>query len=115
MSSTLRVRNFVIGWSRPFCGTPSGRSYPHTGIMVENSRMAARFRIYLIQASFWARLWQLLKAAGNGLSNNNSFGVAKAAAYSALLSFFPVLTTLAAILVQARADQVSHAIASVRS
>jgi membrane protein len=74
--------------------------------------MAARFRIYLIQASFWARLWQLLKAAGNGLSNNNSFGIAKAAAYSALLSFFPVLTTLAAILVQARAEQVSHTIAS---
>jgi membrane protein len=74
--------------------------------------MAARFRIYLIQASFWARLWQLLKAAGNGLSNNNSFGVAKGAAYSALLSFFPVLTTLAALLVQARAEQVSHTIAS---
>jgi membrane protein len=54
----------------------------------------------------------LLKAAGNGLSNNNSFGVAKAAAYSALLSFFPVLTTLAALLVQARAEEVSHTIAS---
>jgi membrane protein len=74
--------------------------------------MAARFRIYLIQGSFWERLWQLLKAAANGLSNNNSFGIAKGAAYSALLSFFPVLTTLAAILVQVRADQVSHTVAS---
>src|SRR5271165_3456546 len=87
-----------------------------TGIMVRttgvNNRMATRFPIYLIQGSFWARLWQLLKAAGDGLSKSNSFNSAKAAAYSALLSFFPVLTTLAAILVQARADQVSHLIAS---
>lgn len=72
--------------------------------------MAARFRIYLIQGSWWGRLWQLLKAASIGLSQNHCFGIAKAAAYSALLSFFPVLTTLAALLVQARAEQVSHTI-----
>ncbi len=82
------------------------------GIIIENSRMATRFRIYLIQGSFWGQLWQLLKAAGRSLSNNNSFGIAKGAAYSALLSFFPVITTLAALLVQAHADQVSHIVAS---
>jgi membrane protein len=74
--------------------------------------MAARFNIHLIQGSSQARLWQLLKAAAVGLSENNSLGTAKAAAYSALLSFFPVLTTLAALLVQARAEQVSHTIAA---
>ena len=41
---------------------------------------------------------------------NHGFGVAKAAAYSALLSFFPVLTTGATILVQTKADFVSRTI-----
>ncbi len=36
------------------------------------------------------------------------FGIAKAAAYSALLSFFPVLTSVTAILVQANAEAVSR-------
>jgi membrane protein len=42
--------------------------------------------------------------------NNSSFSVAKAAAYSALLSFFPVLTSAATILVQTKADFVSRTI-----
>ena len=41
----------------------------------------------------------LLASIDDGL-----FGLAKGAAYSALLSFFPVLTSAAAILVQVRAD-----------
>lgn len=41
---------------------------------------------------------------------NSSFGVAKAAAYSALLSFFPVITAAATILVQTKADFVSRTI-----
>jgi membrane protein len=41
---------------------------------------------------------------------NSSFSVAKAAAYSALLSFFPVLTSAATILVQTKADFVSRTI-----
>jgi len=41
---------------------------------------------------------------------NRGFGVAKAAAYSALLSFFPVLTSAATILVQSRAESVSRTI-----
>ena len=40
--------------------------------------------------------------------NNGSFSVAKAAAYSALLSFFPVLTAAATILVQTKAEFVSR-------
>ena len=41
---------------------------------------------------------------------NRTFGTAKAAAYSALLSFFPVLTSAAAILVQTKAEFVSKTI-----
>jgi membrane protein len=43
---------------------------------------------------------------------NSSFSVAKAAAYSALLSFFPVLTAAATILVQTKAEYISRTITS---
>src|SRR5579863_4574374 len=72
--------------------------------------MAARFRIYLVEESNWVRLWQLLKLAAAGAYRHNCLSVAKGAAYSALLSFFPVLTTIATLLVQARADSVSRTI-----
>jgi membrane protein len=42
--------------------------------------------------------------------DDDCFGIAKGAAYSALLSFFPVLTSAAAILVQTRADFVARTI-----
>ena len=58
------------------------------------------------------RFWQALLSASEGLYDSNCFSIAKGVAYSALLSFFPLLTTLAAVLVQARADEVSHTIAS---
>src|SRR5262249_41899066 len=41
---------------------------------------------------------------------NRGFSIAKAAAYSALLSFFPVLASAAAILVEVRAEFVSRII-----
>jgi membrane protein len=74
--------------------------------------MAAHFRIHLLQESNWVRLWQLLKLAAAGAYRHNCLSVAKGAAYSALLSFFPVITTVATLLVQARADSVSYIIAS---
>jgi membrane protein len=40
-------------------------------------------------------------------ADDNCFGIAKGAAYSALLSFFPVLTSATAVLVQTRAEFVS--------
>ena len=40
--------------------------------------------------------------------DDGCFGIAKGAAYSALLSFFPVLTSAATILVQTRADFVAR-------
>ena len=39
---------------------------------------------------------------------DNCFGVAKGAAYSALLAFFPVLASIAAVLAKAHADSVAH-------
>ena len=45
-----------------------------------------------------------------GTYEHRGFFVAKAAAYSALLSFFPVLTSAGAILVQAKAEFVSRTI-----
>jgi membrane protein len=58
------------------------------------------------------QFWQALLTAGEAMRDSNCFSIAKGVAYSALLSFFPLLTTLAAVLVQARADEVSHTIAS---
>ena len=43
---------------------------------------------------------------------DNCFGIAKGAAYSFLLSLFPILTTITAILIQARAQSVVHVIAT---
>ena len=73
--------------------------------------MATPFRIHLLKESNWVRLWQLLKLATEGAYRHNCLSVAKGAAYSALLSFFPVLTTVATLLVQARAESVSRTIA----
>jgi membrane protein len=54
------------------------------------------------------RLWR----AAVGAYNDNAFGIAKGAAYSALLAFFPVLATVAAILVQVNAAAVSRSISN---
>ena len=43
------------------------------------------------------------------------FGIAKGAAYSSLLSFFPVLTSAATIFIQVRADYVQQNLASFLS
>lgn len=55
------------------------------------------------RAFFW-----LLRRAIVSASSDNCFSIAKGAAYSALLSFFPVLTSAATILVQTRAEFVSR-------
>ena len=57
-----------------------------------------------------ARFWSLLGSASKGVYQNGALGTAKAVAYSAVLAFFPVLTTLAAILVQAQAQALSRTI-----
>jgi membrane protein len=50
----------------------------------------------------------LLKSTLLAALDDGCFGIAKGAAYSALLSFFPVLTSAATILVQTRADFVAR-------
>ncbi len=74
--------------------------------------MATRFRLYLTQEGFWARFGRLLRLAGAECYRDNCLAMAKGAAYSGLLSFFPILTTLAALLVQARAEDVARNIAT---
>jgi membrane protein len=54
-------------------------------------------------------LW-LLRRSFIAAIDDGCIGVAKGAAYSALLSFFPVLTSAATILVQTHAEFVSHTI-----
>ena len=61
-------------------------------------RLNLRIFVWLIRRSFFAAF------------DDGSFGTAKGAAYSALLSFFPVLASSAAILVQTRAEFVSKTI-----
>ncbi|MBI4906401.1 MAG: YihY/virulence factor BrkB family protein [Acidobacteria bacterium] len=56
------------------------------------------------------RIWWLLRRAAIGCHEDGCLGVAKGAAYSALLSFIPVLTALATILVQVRAEEVAKLI-----
>ncbi len=73
--------------------------------------MATTPKIYLMQAGGWERFWPLLRSASVGLVKDGCLGIAKGAAYSALLSFFPVLTTIAALLVQAKAEAVSRTVA----
>jgi membrane protein len=69
-------------------------------------------RLYLIEAGGVSRFLGVLRAALISTVEGNSLSIAKGAAYSSLLSFFPVLTTLAAVLVQANATNVARTIAN---
>lgn len=55
----------------------------------------------------WKTVPFLLRRSVLAAFDDNCFSIAKGAAYSALLSFFPVLTSAATILVQTRAEFVS--------
>jgi membrane protein len=68
--------------------------------------------LYLMEAGRLSRFLGVLRAALISTFEGNSLSIAKGAAYSSLLSFFPVLTTLAAILVQANATNVARTIAN---
>lgn len=57
-----------------------------------------------------ARFSWLLKRALIATYEDGGIGIAKSAAYSALLSFIPVLTVIAAILVQLNGERVSRVI-----
>jgi membrane protein len=59
-------------------------------------------------------IWLLRQSLLSSL-DDGTFGFAKAAAYSALLSFFPILTSAATILIQTRAEYVSSTLQSFLS
>ena len=63
----------------------------------------------------WKTLPYLLQRTVVAAAEDNCFGIAKGAAYSALLSFFPVLASAAAVLVQTHAEFVSDTIQSFLS
>lgn len=71
---------------------------------------ARQRRLFLFQPTGWAQFWSLLQRAFTAAFEDNCFGIAKGAAYSALLAFFPVLTSLAAILARTKAEDVNRII-----
>jgi membrane protein len=73
--------------------------------------VASSPNIYIADVGFATRFWSRLCAAFQVTYEVNSFAIAKGAAYSSLLAFFPVITTIAAVLVQANADAVARTIA----
>jgi membrane protein len=74
-------------------------------------RLADPRRLPLAKPGFWGRQWWLFKRSFVGSYEDGQLGYAKGAAYSALLAFFPVLTSLTTILVQANAAAVSQTLA----
>src|SRR5215469_9323080 len=58
---------------------------------------------FVLEPGLIARTWWLLRRSLVAAYEDNCFSVAKGAAYSFLLSLFPILTTLTSILIQANA------------
>ncbi len=63
-------------------------------------------------ANFWKQFPGLLKNSFVDAFRDNCISIAKGAAYSALLAFFPVLTSATALLLQTRAEFVSRMVAN---
>ena len=74
-----------------------------------SSHRAPRFSVF--EPGFVYRNLWLLQRAVAAAQEDNCFGIAKGAAYSFLLSLFPVLTTLTAILFEVNAESVVHLMA----
>jgi membrane protein len=70
----------------------------------------AQAQIVIIEHGFFARTWWLLRGAFMAALEDNCFSIAKGAAYSGLLSLFPIITLLTAILIQVNALSVVHVI-----
>ncbi len=61
---------------------------------------------------WWLAFWMRLGRSCLSAYRHGQLGCAKGAAYSALLSFFPLLTTTAAILIEANAAAVSRVLSN---
>jgi membrane protein len=70
----------------------------------------ARQVAVIIQPGAFTRTLWLLQRACWAAQEDNCFAIAKGAAYSGLLCLFPVLATIAAILLQVRAESTAHLI-----
>ncbi len=68
-------------------------------------------RAIIVEPGFVPRNLWLLRRAFAAAYEDNCFGIAKGVAYSLLLSLFPILTTLTAILFEVNAQSVVHVIA----
>ena len=69
--------------------------------------------VFLAEPSWLrANVW-LLRRAFLAAYEDGCFGTAKSAAYSSLLAFFPIVTAVAAVLVQAKAGDVSRQVAAM--
>lgn len=64
--------------------------------------------MYVADVGIVTRFWSLLRAASKATYEDGCLGIAKGAAYSSLLAFFPILTTVATLLVEANADAVAR-------
>jgi membrane protein len=68
--------------------------------------MSASPRLYLDRPGPLLKFWGLFRQACIAAYEDNCFGIAKGAAYSSLLAFFPVLASIAAILARVNAEPV---------
>jgi membrane protein len=62
----------------------------------------------IVEPRLVPRILWLIRRAFIAAQEDNCYAIAKGAAYSVLLSSFPVLTTVAAILVQVKAQSIAH-------
>jgi membrane protein len=65
----------------------------------------------IVEPSLFVRNLWLIRCAFVAAFEDNCFAIAKGAAYSSLLSLFPILTTMAALLFEVNARSVVHVIA----
>jgi membrane protein len=63
--------------------------------------------LYVERSGPLLRFWGIFRQACIAAYEDNCFGIAKGAAYSGLLAFFPVLASIAAILARANAESVA--------
>jgi len=64
--------------------------------------------MYIERSGPLIRFWGLFRQAVVAAYEDNCFGIAKGAAYSGLLAFFPVLASITAILAQVNAEWVAR-------
>src|SRR5581483_2837310 len=84
----------------------------NVGTSPDTAPSSAHPQFVVIEPGLAARTFWLLRRAFIAAYEDSCFSIAKGAAYSFLLSLFPVLTTLTYILVQANARSVVHVIAT---